>query len=134
MGYLDAFELVGEKERPFITVRERSITFSKTAIECLNFTPYVHMFIDRVGKRVAFQESGDDENAVSFYKDPKQGRPVLVRISDVKKVRMLLELAGTEATEKGYRFYGEFVPDEKLIGFDLSNPVVEAQHITKITD
>ena len=41
MSYLDSYELVSDRERPFITLRDRSITFSKSAIEMLNFTPYV---------------------------------------------------------------------------------------------
>lgn len=123
MAYLDSFVLVSDKESPFITLRERSITFSKSAIEELNYSPYVHMYIDAKGRRVAFQETESDESAIPFYREPKEGRSVLVRISDKKKTKMLLELAGVEGSEKGIRFYGECVPEEKLIGFDLTHPV-----------
>ena len=127
MAYLDSFVLVSDKEQPFITLRDRSITFSKSAIEKLNFTAYVHMFIDEAAKKVAFQESQKDEDAILFYKQPKKGRPVFVRISDKKKTQMMLDLAGVEASEKGVRFYGEVVAEERLIGFDLSKPVYQGE-------
>lgn len=122
MAYLDSFILVSEQERPFITLRERSITFSKSAIEQLNYSPYVHMYIDPKGRRVAFQEAEQDESAIPFYKEPKEGRSVLVRISDKKKTKLLLDIAKVDGSDKGIRFYGECVPEEKLIGFDLAHP------------
>ena len=125
MAYLDSFVLVSDRDRPFITLRERSITFSKSAIEKLHFSPYVHMFIDRNGQKVAFQEAENDEDAIAFYKEPKEGRPVLVRISDKQKTKMMLDIAGVEGSEKGIRFYGDYIEDEKVIGFDLSKPVIQ---------
>ena len=125
MAYLDSFELVSDRDRPFITLRDRSITFSKSAIELLNYSPYVHMYIDRKARKVAFQETENDGDAIPFFKEPKEGRPVFVRISDKKKTKMMLDLAGVEGSEKGIRFYGEFIENEKLIGFDLSKPVAQ---------
>lgn len=125
MAYLDSFVLVSDRDRPFITLRERSITFSKSAIEKLHFSPYVHMYIDQKGRKVAFQESENDEDAIAFYKEPKEGRPVLVRISDKKKTKMMLDVAGVEGSEKGIRFYGELIEDEKAIGFDLAKPAIQ---------
>ena len=123
MAYLDTFELVSDKDRPYITLRERSITFSKTAIDLLGYTAYVHMYIDRKSKKVAFQATDYDENAIVFYKEPKLGRPVYVRISDKNKTKLLLDLAGEKGSEKGIRFYGEYIAAESLIGFDLTKPV-----------
>lgn len=125
MAYLDSFELVSDRDRPFITLRDRSITFSKSAIELLDYSPYVHMYIDRKARKVAFQEAENDGDAIPFFKEPKEGRPVFVRISDKKKTKMMLDLAGVEGSEKGIRFYGEFIENEKLIGFDLSKPVAQ---------
>ena len=125
MAYLDSFILVSDRDKPFITLRDRSITFSKSAIEKLNYSPYIHMYIDRKAKKVAFQECERDEDAIPFYKAPKEGRPVFVRISDKKKTKMMLDLAGVEGSEKGIRFYGEVIEEEKVIGFDLSEPVIK---------
>lgn len=46
----------------------------------------------------------------------------MVRISDKKKTKLLLDLAKVDGSGKGVRFYGECVPEEKLIGFDLAHP------------
>lgn len=121
MGYLDSFELVSDKSRPFITVRERSITFSKTAIELLHFSAYVHMYIDKKNKIVAFQETENDDDAIAFYRDPKEGRSVFIRISDTKKAQLILNLAETNPTENGLRIYGKHIEEEKLIAFKLSD-------------
>ena len=67
MAYLDSFVLVSDRDRPFITLRERSITFSKTAIEKLHFSPYVHMYIDKKARKVAFQEANNDGDAIPFF-------------------------------------------------------------------
>jgi hypothetical protein len=83
------------------------------------------MYIDRKARKVAFQEAENDGDAIAFFKEPKEGRPVFVRISDKKKTKMMLDLAGVEGSEKGIRFYGEFIENEKLIGFDLSKPVAQ---------
>lgn len=37
---------------------------------------------------------------------------------------MMLDLVGVEGSERGIRFYGEVVEKERLIGFDLTKPVV----------
>ena len=69
MSYLDSFVLVSDRDKPFITLRDRSVTFSKSAIEKLNYSPYVHMYIDKKAKKVAFQEAENDEDAIAFYKE-----------------------------------------------------------------
>lgn len=121
MAFLDTFELVENMARPYITLRDRSITFSKTAIEMLEYTPFIHMYIDRPGKRVAFKVTEYDEDAIPFYKEPKKGRPVFVRISDKNKTKMILDLMDEQGSEKGIRIYGTYYAEEKIIGFDLSN-------------
>ena len=78
MAYLDSFILVSDKDKPFITLRERSITFSKSAIEKLHYTPYVHMYINQKARKAAFQECEKDDDAIPFFKEPKEGRPVFV--------------------------------------------------------
>ena len=120
MPIIDAFELVTNgRDRPFITLRNRSITFSKTAIEALNNSAYVHMYLDKKGRRVAFTPCDNDEAAVPFYQAPKEGRSVLVRISDKEKAVMVMELARIQDCGNGLRFYGQWIPEESILLFDL---------------
>lgn len=120
MGFLDSFELVRDQNELFITVRERTITFSKVAIEALKFTPNIHMYINRERKILAFQQAEKDENSIPFYHKPKEGCPVLVRISDKKKAKLILNLSEQETSEKGIRFFGQLIEEENLIYFDLT--------------
>lgn len=125
MAIIDGFKMVEEKrvnkDMPYITLRNRSINFSKKAIEDLNYAKYVHMYVDEKGKRVAFVPCADEDNAIAFYRKPKEGRQLLVRLSDVKKAKMLMNLAGIDDCGKGLRFYGEFYKEEMtlVISMDL---------------
>lgn len=123
MGYLDSYTKVSDSAGPYITLRDRSITFSKTAIDALHCTEYVCMYINEKDCRVAFQESDDDTDGIPFYREPKEGRPVFVRISDKKKAQLIMTVAGISECGKGVRFYGKVIPEEKLIDFDLACPV-----------
>ena len=122
MGEMDAFVKVSRSkssERPFITLRDRSITFSKSAIEYLGYSEYIDMYIDKKGKRAAFKACKKYDGAFPFYKPPKEGRPVLVRISDKKMTKMLLDLAMVEDPGKGMRFYGHYNEEESLLVIDM---------------
>ena len=56
MGLLDGFTLYDDSDiRFYITLRDKSITFSKTIIDVLRRPAFVHMYIDKDGKRLAFQ-------------------------------------------------------------------------------
>ena len=87
----------------------------------LDFTPYIHMYIDKKGRKVAFQKSEFDADTISFYKKAKTDSHVFVRISDKAKAELLWELIGKKGSEKGIRIYGDFIKNENLIGFDLSS-------------
>ena len=128
MGSLEGFQIMASgRAKPFITLRDASITFSKSAIECLEYTGFVHMYVDEAGRRAAFQACEDDEKAFIFYQKPKPGRSMLVRLSGKKFSGKLMELAGIEKCDGGIRFYGEFVEEEKLLIFDMSKEGVRAE-------
>ena len=121
MSILKAFELVDSgRAKPFITLRESSITFSKGAVQFLNYPEYVHMYIDHKGRRVAFKACEDDDAAFVFYRKPKEGRSMLVRISGKGYANKVIDLAGVEVGKKGLRYYGQFVEDEGILVFDMS--------------
>ena len=124
MAEIDVFEKVNGRDnskRPFITLRDRSITFSKLAIEALSYAEYIDMYIDRKGKRAAFKACKWYADALPFYRPPKEGRPMLVRISDKKKAEMLQTLAGIGDCGKGIRFYGYYNEAEALLIIDLKD-------------
>ena len=69
MALPEGLKLVNDPvERPFITLRNLYITFSKQAVKMLEFSPYVHMFVDDRKKIAAFQVSENDAAAIPFYR------------------------------------------------------------------
>ncbi len=123
MAIIDSFELINDgRKRPFITLRDRSITFSKSAIEAMKYPEFVHMFVDKKSRRVAFVPCGNDEAAIPFYKEPKEGMSILVRISGRKRALILMEIAQINNCSKGLRFYGEYVADENTLVIDMRTP------------
>lgn len=124
MAIIDGFTMVEETrdhgDRPYITLRNRSVTFSKSAVVALHYAEFVHMYVDEKGKRAAFVPCGDEENAIRFYKKPAEGRQMLVRISDVKKARLLMRIAGINDCGKGIRIYGNYIKEENTLLIPMS--------------
>ena len=111
--------------KPFITLRERFITFSKTAIEQLEYAPLINMFVMEKEQKVYFQVCNDphDEDALKFYKE-RPGKQLLVRVSSKGACNLLIKIARIEKCgENGVRFYGEYLPEDHAIEIDLSKPV-----------
>ena len=108
-------------EQPFITLRNLYITFSKLVVEQLDYAEYVHLYIDDEKKQVYFQACERDKAAIPFYKKPEKGKQMVVRVTGKKNCLLLMELAGIEDCGKGIRFYGEFLPEDHAVVFDMSN-------------
>lgn len=121
MAMMEGFELYSEGDRSdiFITLRNTTITFSKAAIEVLEYAEYVHMFLDKKGCRVAFQPCEQDSAAMRFFTQPEEGKQAFVRIANKKRAEAIMGLAGLENCGKGIRFYGKYYGDESLLVFEL---------------
>ena len=126
MSILDkAVKLKNENTRPFITLRERFITFSKTAIEQLEYSPLINILILKEDKKVAFQVCDDpnDADALTFYKERSEGKQLLVRVSSKRACTIIAEIAGLKQIgSEGVRFYGEYLKEDRAILIDLSKP------------
>ncbi len=116
MGYLDTYRKITGDETPYITVRDRTITFSKTAVNALENSPFVCMYVDENRGRAAFQGCGNENGAIPFF---REGRPAMVRIANKAKAKVILDMAGVESPGKGVKFYGIVIEDERLIDFVL---------------
>lgn len=123
MALPNGFRLVDDAvEKPFITLRNLFITFSKLTIEELEYAEFVHMYIDTEKKRVAFQACKQDQAAIPFYKKSEEGKQVIVRLTGKKNSARLMELAGVKDCGKGIRFYGDVFPEDNAIVFDMTVP------------
>ena len=122
MAFVDGMEQYSDKEKPFLTLRDTTITFSKTAIEMLEYSPYIHMYTDKKKHIAAFVPCEKDSSSIPFYKEPKEGKQLLVRISGKERIKTLMDTAGINDCGRGLRFYGYFIDDEKtlVINMDVS--------------
>lgn len=76
--------------------------------------------------RLTFKACNENnESAFGFYKKPKPGRSMMVRISSRVQQASLMEMAGLTDCRNGVRFYGTFIEDEKLLLFDMTKPVYQ---------
>ena len=119
MAFIDGMEQYSDSDRPFLTLRETTITFSKLAVEMLEFAPYVHMFTDKKKCVAAFVPCEHDSSAIPFYKEPKEGKQLLVRISGKERIKALMDTAGITDCGKGLRFYGYFIKEEKTLVIEM---------------
>jgi len=120
---LDGFEVFSSgRARPFITLRKIAVSFSRLMVEQLDFSPYIRVLIDEKGKRAAFQVTdAEDELGYRFFVKPKEGRSIQVKISETALASALFNLTDLKPEgNEGFRFYGEFLEEEKAVLFDMT--------------
>ena len=125
MAFIDGMDQYTDKEKPFLTLRESTITFSKLAVEMLEFSPYVHMYTDQKRRIAAFVPCEKDSSAIPFFKGRAEGKQLLVRVSGRERIKALMDIAGIENCGKGVRFYGYFIEDEKTLVIEMTHSAEE---------
>ena len=121
MAFVDSMKKYCDPERPFITLRDTTITFSKLAVEMLEYSPFIHMYTDADRHISAFVPCENDPSAIAFYKEPKSGKQMLVRISGKDRIKALMETAGITDCGKGIRYYGYYIEKEKTLVIEMNN-------------
>lgn len=107
-------------DQPFLTLSERLVTFSKSAIELLGYAPFVHLSVNREKKELLVEACAQDRYSVAFVREVPKGRQVMVRWAHrdlLDPIRSLLDEPLTEPI----RVWGEFYPEHKAIIFDFSD-------------
>ena len=97
---LDNFTLITETTRPFITLRDRSISFSRQALDEMGNPEHILTYVKETDKLAAFKAGKTGSNL-----NPVNGK--LIRLCDVRICKRLMKLAGITDCGKGIRFYGE---------------------------
>lgn len=125
MGLLDRFELVKVEPRKksgikiFIVLQEGKIEFSSKLVSELGFPPYVKIYIDEKGKRVAFQACEKmGRGSFPFVKKSKNGKTLRTVIARKAPTAKLRSMAGLKPGDGNFRFYGE--KEEEFILIDLA--------------
>ena len=77
------------------------------------------MYFSEEKKVIAFIPCNKDKSAIPFFKEPKKGRSILVRIFGNDKVSIVSKISGLNFSKIGIKFAGKVIPGEKTIVFDL---------------
>ena len=123
MAFTDNMTQYANTERPFLTLRDTTITFSRLAVELLGYPPFVHMYTDNKRHIAAFVPCEYDSASIPFYKEPKEGKQLLIRVSGKDRIKTLMDAAGIDDCGKGLRFYGYFIPEEKTLVINMTPTV-----------
>lgn len=122
MSVLDGFDMCGEtKEKPFLTLRSNTLTFSKSSIDLLGKPEFVHAFIDTKNSRYAIQPCSKEQLALQFYVEPKPGKQAIVRWANKDRISDLTEIVDIKKYPKGVRIYGDYIREENVIIYDLKD-------------
>lgn len=122
MSILDDFKIEHRSvAEPYITVADYGITFPTATINCLNKSPYIHVYFDDVKKRVAFQACEKDADAFPFFNPSVKN--TFVRWSNYRIRDHICRLLEIEPTKKGIRLNGEYLEDENVLLFNLSEHI-----------
>ena len=120
MSVLDGFveENCGT-ELVFITVTHYGLTFSKAAVESLGYPPYVRVYYDQKGRRMAVAATENTEGARPFVRDPDSPRAGFVRWTDKALLARVADMAGLNLGPENARFPGQYIPEENVLIMDL---------------
>lgn len=127
MALIDSFTLVRNdrkekrKNEIFLTLYPRKIDFSTAFVTELDHAPYVAVYQDHAGKRLAFV--ADEHGAFPFCKKRPDGSYIHTTSAD-KELRNLLRSMSGVLGDGQWRFYGEAVTDngQKLILINIASP------------
>ena len=65
----EGFQLIRlSSDQPFITLSDKLLTFSKSSIEMLDYSPYVHISVNKEKKELLVEACKQDRFSVSFVK------------------------------------------------------------------
>lgn len=118
----EGFQLIRlSSDQPFITLSDKLLTFSKSAIEMLDYSPYVHISVNKEKKELLVESCEQDRFSVAFVKEVPKGRQIMVRWANRDLLDPIRELVGTQKNTEPIRIWGEFFPEHKAIKFDLTD-------------
>ena len=120
----EVVELEVGKSDSVMTLTSKNLKFNKaTAVE-LGYPAYVRMLIDATTRRVAIEPCNENSKcAVPFSKNPKaQTYSVVLKIPAL--LTAARKLAEIDELSDAVSFEGMLYPEDKVVIFDLSQPVV----------
>jgi len=120
--FREGFQMLrSSSDSPFLTLSDKLLSFSKSAIEMLDYAPYVHFSINKEKKEVLVEPCEQDRFAIAFVKEVPKGRQIMVRWANRDLLDPIRELIPESRGPEPIRIWGEFYPEHKAIKFDLTD-------------
>lgn len=105
---------------PFVSVTKNGVTFTKSAVDKLGYPEYVVILIDEESHRMGIKPAIEsNEDATLFVKNGDKKVPN-VRWNNGEFTKELTAwVKDPEYKEKGFKVYGEYLPEEQALLFDF---------------
>lgn len=115
-----------EEGAPYVSVTKNGVTFNKSVIMKLNYPNYVVLLINAAEKKIALQSCAPStSNSTVFYKGKDDAsKPLSVRWNAKDLLQTLSRMMEWDLEMKSYRIYGEPLPENKAMLFDLNTATV----------
>ena len=107
--------------QPFLTLTDRLLAFSKSAIELLDYAPYVHISLNPEKKEFLVEACSPDRYSIPFVKEAAGTKQILVRWGGRELLEPIKELMGLKQVTEPIRIWGQYYPEHKAIIFDLQD-------------
>ena len=108
-------------DQPFLTLNEKLLTFSRSAIDLLEMAPHVRVSLNVEEKSFMIQVCEPDRFSMSFVKEGGKGKQILVRWGSKDILSPIREIIGEDKCAEPIRIWGTYYPDYKAIKFDLTD-------------
>lgn len=105
---------------PSLSVTKNGVSFNRAAIVKMEKAPFVALYIDDKGKRLAIQKSDDQSqtNVAKFYRSG--GKNFTVRWNNSDLLKTIEKITGWNLEMNGYKIEGEFDAEEMVMIFDFN--------------
>ena len=108
---------------PYISVTSNGITFNKSVIMKMQYPAYVRLLINDQDKQIVVQACDEnDDKAVQFYKEKANG-VLSVRWNAKDLIQTIARMCDWDLNQVSYRVSGVFVPEQRLLLFDLNEAI-----------
>lgn len=109
---------------PYVSVTKNGVTFTRSALDKLNYAEKVNILMDEPTRRMAIRVSElNDEDSVPFVKNGDK-KTLNVRWNNGEFTKELMDwVENPEMKNDGFKVYGEFIAEENALLFDFTKPL-----------
>lgn len=127
MSILENFEVCKtnvDKKEPYIRITPSVLTINKSVLDILGDPEYILLLLNKETLQFAIQKCTETKDgAMKITKIPN--RVQTKRINDVSLCNNIYDLTGWSRLVSSYQVFGEYIPEENVVIFDLNGDEAE---------